>query len=56
MKVLRHPNTSKPNNTICFIGMDLSEYLLKIDHFDKMHVLKDEGKIEGAPNFRQVSI
>ena len=36
--------------------MDLSEYLLKIDHFDKMHVLKDEGKIEGAPNFRQVSI
>jgi len=35
--------------------MDLSEYLLKIDHFDKMHVLKDEGKIEGAPNFRQVS-
>ena len=36
--------------------MDLSEYLLKIDHFDKMHVLKDEGKIEGAPNFRQVPI
>ena len=36
--------------------MDLSEYLLKIDHFDKMHVLKDEGKIEGAPNFRQVSV
>ena len=49
------PNTNKANMIICFIGMDLSEYLLKIDHFDKMHVLKDEGKIEGAPNFRQVS-
>ena len=36
------------------IGLDLTDYLLKIDHFDKMHVLKDEGKIDGAPNFRQV--
>jgi len=35
--------------------LDLSDYLLKIDHFDKMHVLKDEGKIDGAPNFRQVN-
>ena len=35
-------------------GMDLSEYLLKTDHFEKMHVLKDEGKVEGAPNWRQV--
>jgi len=35
--------------------MDLSEYLLKTDHFEKMHVLKDEGKVEGAPNWRQVN-
>jgi len=35
--------------------LDLTDYLLKIDHFDKMHVLKDEGKIDGAPNFRQVN-
>ena len=36
--------------------MDLSEYLVKIDHFDKIHVLGPEGKIEGAPNWRQVRI
>jgi len=35
--------------------LDLTEYLLKIDHFEKMHVLKDEGKIDGAPNWRQVN-
>merc|ERR1711962_1876898 len=35
--------------------MDLSEYKLKIDHFDQMHVLPDETKVEGAENFRQVA-
>ena len=34
--------------------IDLTEYKLKIDHFDQMHVLEEEGKLEGAENFRQV--
>jgi len=34
---------------------DLSECRLKIDHFDKMHVLTGDLKIEGAPNYRQVA-
>lgn len=33
--------------------IDLTEYKLKIDHFDQMHVL-GEDKVEGAQNFRQV--
>ena len=33
--------------------IDLSEYKLKIDHFDQMHVLGEE-KVDGAHNFRQV--
>ena len=36
--------------------IDLTEYKLKIDHFDQMHVLDEEGKVEGAENFRQVSL
>ena len=35
--------------------LDLSDYKLKIDHFDQMHVLNDESKVEGAENFRQVA-
>jgi len=35
--------------------MDLTDYKLKIDHFDQMHVLADENKVEGAGNFRQVA-
>jgi len=35
--------------------LDLTEYKIKIDHFDQMHVLGEEGKVEGAGNFRQVS-
>ena len=27
---------------------------MKIDHFDKMHALGNDGKIDGAPNWRQV--
>ena len=34
--------------------MDLTNYKLKIDHFDQMHSLGDDKKVEGAPNFRQV--
>jgi len=34
--------------------IDLTEYKLKIDHFDQMHVL-GEDKVEGAQNFRQVA-
>ena len=41
--------------TANFIGLDLSEYKLKVDHFDKVHVLGQENIIDGAPNFRQVS-
>ena len=37
-------------------GADLSECRLKIDHFDKMHVLTGDLKIEGAPNYRQVNL
>jgi hypothetical protein len=34
--------------------IDLSDYKLKIDHFDQMHVLTDENRLEGSDNFRQV--
>ena len=36
--------------------MDLTDYKPKVDHFENIHVLSDEGKIDGAPNFRQVLI
>ena len=32
--------------------VDLSDFRLKVDHFDKMHGLGEECKLEGAPNFR----
>jgi len=36
--------------------IDLTDYKLKIDHFDQMHVLTDDSsKLEGAENFRQVA-
>ncbi len=35
--------------------IDLSDYKLKIDHFDQMHVLTDENRLEGSDNFRQVN-
>jgi len=35
--------------------MDMTEFKLKIDHFDQVHVLGPENSIDGAPNFRQVS-
>merc|ERR1711970_237151 len=35
--------------------IDLTDYKLKIDHFDQMHVLSDESKLDGAENFRQVA-
>ena len=34
--------------------VDLTSTHLKIDHFDQMHVLGEEGKLSGAPNYRQV--
>jgi len=34
---------------------DLTECQIKIDHFDKIHALSEEGKIDGAPNYRQVA-
>ena len=36
--------------------IDLSDYKLKIDHFDQMHALTDENRLEGADNFRQVIV
>ena len=35
-------------------GIDLTQYKVKVDHFEGVHVLKDEELLEGAPNFRQV--
>merc|ERR1712024_71448 len=35
--------------------IDLSNYFIKPDHFDSIHVLEDSlEKIEGAPNFRNI--
>ena len=34
--------------------VDLTSTHLKIDHFDMMHGLGEDKKLEGAPNFRQV--
>ena len=34
--------------------IDLTEFKIKIDHFDQIHVLGQENKIDGAENFRQV--
>ena len=38
------------------IGMDLSDFKPKVDHFEQIHALGEEGSIPGAPNFRQVTI
>ena len=35
--------------------LDLTDYKPKVDHFENIHVLTEEEKVEGAPNFRQVS-
>ncbi len=35
--------------------MDLSDCRLKVDHFDQMHGLGEEMRLEGAPNFRQLT-
>jgi len=35
--------------------IDLTEFKIKIDHFDQIHVLGQENKIDGAENFRQVA-
>ena len=35
--------------------VDLTSTHLKIDHFEMMHGLGEDKKVEGAPNFRQVS-
>ena len=34
--------------------MDLNDYKVKVDHFENIHTLPDDNKVEGAPNFRQV--
>jgi len=36
-------------------GLNMTDYKLKIDHFDQVHVLGPDSIVEGAPNFRQVS-
>ena len=36
--------------------IDLTDYKLKIDHFDQMHVLPDENRVDGSDNFRQVRV
>ena len=35
-------------------GVDLTQYKVKVDHFEGVHVLNDEDLLAGAPNFRQV--
>lgn len=34
--------------------IDLTDYKVKVDHFENIHTLQDVNKVEGAPNFRQV--
>ena len=43
---------AKPLEPAC---LDLTDYKPKVDHFENIHVLKEEENVEGAPNFRQVS-
>ena len=45
------PEVTKPLEPAC---LDLTAYKPKVDHFENIHVLPEEGKVEGAPNFRQV--
>jgi len=35
--------------------MDISELFVKTEHFDQMHMLGPDGKVEGAANFRKVN-
>lgn len=37
-----------------FSGVDLSGYKPKVDHFDNVHCLGEEGRVAGAPNLRIV--
>jgi len=32
----------------------LTDYKPKVDHFENIHGLSEQGKIDGAPNFRQI--
>ena len=40
---------------IYFLGMDLTDYKPKVDHFEQIHALGKENVVLGAPNFRQVN-
>ena len=44
----------EPAATPAAPGDDLKDYKVKVDHFDDIHMLGDEGAVEGAPNFRQI--
>jgi hypothetical protein len=41
---------------IYFLGMDLTDYKPKVDHFEQIHALGKENVVLGAPNFRQVNL
>ena len=45
------PEAAKTLEPAC---LDLTHYKPKVDHFENLHVLPAEEKVEGAPNFRQV--
>ena len=34
-------------------GIDMSQFRVKVDHFQGVHTLGEEGALAGAPNFRQ---
>ena len=42
-------------NQRIFLGMDLSDYKPKVDHFEQLHALGQENVVVGAHNFRQVN-
>ena len=37
-------------------GIDMSQFRVKVDHFQGVHTLGEEGALAGAPNFRQVCL
>ena len=45
------PEAAKTLEPAC---LDLTDYKPKVDHFENIHVLPAEEKLDGAPNFRQV--
>jgi hypothetical protein len=49
------PEVAAPKPALLQPCVDLVTYRIKIDHFDQMHTLGDDVKVEGAPNFRKVS-